>query len=90
MLFQGVFIIVSNFTENINNPVGVLSHKMLPKINVAFSEKGKDSLVPGVVTKVVTKENLGKGELQMLQMRKMLSSGLRISNSFRMLKPWLR
>ena len=37
MLFQGVFIIVSHFTENINNPVGVLSHKMLPKINVAFS-----------------------------------------------------
>ena len=86
MLFHGVFIIVSHFSENINNPVGVLSHKMLPKINVAFSEKGKDSLVPGVVTK----ENLGKGELQMLQMRKMLSSGLRISNSFRMLKPWLR
>ena len=81
-----MFIIVSHFSENINNPVGVLSHKMLPKINVAFSEKGKDSLVPGVVTK----ENLGKGELQMLQMRKMLSSGLRISNSFRMLKPWLR
>ena len=35
-----VFIIVSHFSENINNPVGVLSHKMLPKINVAFSEKG--------------------------------------------------
>ena len=58
-----MFIIVSHFSENINNPVGVLSHKMLPKINVAFSEKGKDSLVPGVVTKVVTKEirrTLGK------------------------------
>ena len=85
-----MFIIVSHFSENINNPVGVLSHKMLPKINVAFSENRKDSLVPGVVTKVVAKENLGKGELQMLQMRKMLSSGFRISNSFRMLKPWLR
>ena len=85
-----MFIIVSHFSENINNPVGVLSHKMLPKINVAFSEKGEDSLGLGVVTKVCNEEHLGKGELQMLQMRKMLSSGLRISNSFKMLKPWLR
>ena len=60
MLFHGVFIIVSHFSENINNPVGVLSHKMLPKINVAFSEKGNDSLVPGVVTKVVLMITLGK------------------------------
>ena len=63
---------------------------MLPKINVAFSEKGEDSLGLGVVTKVCNEEHLGKGELQMLLMRKMLSSGLRISNSFKMLKPWLR